>query len=79
MSKVGTDVIEKRRKPSVIYTRTVTDKMVQRGISFPPELLEKIDEMRGSEPRSYFVCRMLEEYFAAKSWIIADTLKREKR
>lgn len=33
----------------------------QIGISFPPDLLERIDKMREREPRSHFVCRMLKK------------------
>jgi len=46
---------------STIYTRMITNKAVQRGISFPPDLLERIDTIRGREDRSRFVCRMLEK------------------
>jgi len=34
-------------------------RRVQVGISFPPDLLKIVDLLRGREPRSNFVCRML--------------------
>jgi len=52
---------------------------VQVGISFSHELLEEIDKLRGREPRSFFVCRMLENYFLAKAWIVYDAEKSEAR
>ena len=35
------------------------EKKTQVGISFSPEILEKIDELRGLEDRSHFVERMV--------------------
>ena len=35
------------------------EKKIQVGISFSPEILEKVDELRGLEDRSHFVERMV--------------------
>ena len=35
------------------------EQKVQIGISFSPEILEKVDELRGLEDRSHFVERMV--------------------
>ena len=35
------------------------EQKIQVGISFSPELLEKVDELRGLEDRSHFVERMV--------------------
>jgi len=38
----------------------VEEKKIQVGISFSPEVLKKIDELRGHEDRSHFVERMIQ-------------------
>ena len=36
------------------------EKKIQVGISFSPEVVEKVDELRGLEDRSHFVERMVQ-------------------
>ena len=54
------------------------NRKIQIGISFSPQLLRKIDELKRRENRSSYVNRMLEEYLQVKPWILAEAEKREK-
>jgi hypothetical protein len=76
--RIGSDILAKKRGLHHQYRVFKNERAVQIGISFSPDLFEQIDKLRGREPRSQFVCRMLEEYFAVKPSIIADASKREK-
>ena len=42
----------------------MTKNAIPVGISFPKELLERIDEMRGDVARSRFILRMIEKYYS---------------
>jgi len=56
---------------------TEEERKVQVGISCPPDLLKTVDLLRGREPRSHFVCRMLRR--AIKEELLRKAIKEELR